>query len=58
MTATFGAAQAATARVAPNSSGLATANDGLAPITGHPNAFPVTEKLDKKPPGRHEDRLS
>lgn len=50
MTATVGVAEAANSRVTATSTGLATANVGLAPITGHPNAFPVTVKLNKRPP--------
>jgi ribose transport system substrate-binding protein len=49
MIATLGTAQAATDRVTAQSSAVSTANKGLAPYTGHPNAFPVTEKLKKKP---------
>lgn len=29
---------------------IADAKAALAPYVGHPNAFPVTQKLDKKPP--------
>ena len=49
MIATLGTAQAETDRVTAQSSAVSTANKELAPYTGHPNAFPVTEKLKKKP---------
>jgi ribose transport system substrate-binding protein len=46
---TLGMAQAATHRDAAASSAVTKAEHGLAPYTGHPNAFPVTVKLKKKP---------
>jgi ribose transport system substrate-binding protein len=49
MIGTLGTAQAATVRGTAQSSAVSTAKKGLAPYTGHPNAFPVTEKLKKKP---------
>jgi ribose transport system substrate-binding protein len=49
MIATLGTAQAATDGVTAQSSAVSTADKGLEPYTGHPNAFPVTEKLKKKP---------
>jgi len=48
MIATVGLAQAASAGTS-HSSGLATAEKALAPYTGHPSVFPVTQKLRKKP---------
>jgi len=46
MVATVSAAQAATSA----KSEVASAKTALAPYTGHPSAFPVTQKLHKKPP--------
>jgi hypothetical protein len=54
MIATFGLSQAASAGSS-HSSGLATAEKALAPYTGHPSVFPVTEKLHRS---RHRARRS
>lgn len=50
MLGNVGVSEAETAPVLAQSSGLAAAKAALAPYTGHPAAFPVTEKLLKKPP--------